>query len=104
MMPCENSALLGEPMSRRDFARIARRFNAGNEAAKELSPEGTVETANVRIMFNRPFGTWAFFPMIPALKRRAILIGSLRDESLLNLTMARELAPPPCDWAMMWSN
>jgi len=33
--------------------RIARRFNAGYEVGKEMSPEGTADAAE----FSRPFGT-----------------------------------------------
>ena len=78
-MPFGNSWSFVEPLSRRDFARIARRFNAGNKIAKELSPVGTTEPAIVRIKISRPFGTWVASNFVPALKRRAILTMSLWD-------------------------
>ena len=62
--------------------RIARRFNAGNVIARDLSPEGTVETERRGVVFSRPYGTCSRFPGIPALKRRAIIAQSVRDDQV----------------------
>lgn len=43
LMTLVNSERVGEWLSRRDRATIADRFNAGNQMARESSPDGMVE-------------------------------------------------------------
>jgi len=64
--------------------KLARRFNAGNRIGWDSSPVGTVEPCAVAGRFNRPIVTATFVVTVPALKRRAILIVSLRDEYCLS--------------------
>ncbi len=47
---------------------------------KAASPEGTFEVQSHIPSFSSPFGTYVPCPMFPALKRRAILKVSLRDQ------------------------
>src|SRR5437016_1743594 len=54
---------------------IARRFNAGFEARRKLVAKG-----RLTVGFSRLFGTRCSFIALPALKRRAIIGGSLRDD------------------------
>ena len=66
--------------SRRDRVRIARRFNAGIRTPQTISPEGTADTTRT-VRFQPSLRDSSFsFTAIPALKRRAILILSLRDK------------------------
>ena len=65
--------------------------------AKGLSPEETIETNGRGVIFSRPFGTCSAVPGIPALKRRAILAKSLRDEPA-RISQRREVYH---NWAAM---
>ena len=53
--------------------RIAQRFNAGESVRCSLSPGGTADGTALAPEFSRPFGTWPFVALFPALKRWAIL-------------------------------
>jgi len=81
LMAFSNSRPYAGAPSRRDRLTIARRFNAGNQIHRRLSPGGTVETLGLSAPFSRPFGTYFSFVALPALKRRAIVGPSLRDEN-----------------------
>ena len=84
-------------------SRIAQRFNAGFRSHKTPSPEGTAESRPQSPRpaldgFKCPLGTGAAqdWP-VPALKRRAIVMGSLRDEGPLEFPKgiaAIGLSPP----------
>jgi len=76
------------PENRRAKKPSARRFNAGNQIARDVSPEATVEPFALAMRFRRPFGTPVFIRPAPALKRRAIFAISLRDKCLLNYRTA----------------
>ena|GEM_PF-309343 len=75
--------------------KIARRFNAGNRIARDVSPEGTVELHGKGERFNRPFRDSRVHRPNPALKlkRRAIFTVSLRDKRLLNYRKGIRLQP-----------
>jgi hypothetical protein len=57
-------------------ATIAQRFNAGCRCRAGRVPKGRMKKS----LLNRPFGTQGCPTAIPALKRWAILVSSLRDE------------------------
>src|SRR5437899_12986604 len=59
--------------------KIAQRFNAGTSARPEQVPKGRLKDSVNLYRFNRPFGTEILRTSFPALKRRAILAMSLRD-------------------------
>ena len=65
--------------------RLAQRFNAGVSVRCGLSPGGTAEGTGLVPEFSRPFGTWRFGALFPALKRWAIL------------TCPSGTRPPRCD-------
>ena len=59
--------------------KIAQRFNAGTSARPEQVPKGRLKDSVNLYRFSRPFGTEILRTSFPALKRRAILAMSLRD-------------------------
>ena len=61
---------------------IAQRFNAGMDATSRQVPKGRLKDRPDRLTFSRPYGTRILRAMIPALKRRAIIGMSLRDNWL----------------------
>src|SRR4051794_21632201 len=60
--------------------KIARRFNAGSNAKTHQVPQGRPKLVTPNA-FIRPFGTRFGSYAISALKRRAILVVSLRDNA-----------------------
>src|SRR6266498_2162718 len=56
-------------------------FQRRDSVVSGISPEGTAEWKHLLFEFNRPFGTWHWVPLNPALKRWAILRMSLRDKT-----------------------
>ena len=75
LMPFGNSDL----SSRRDWTTIARRFNAGMPGNRGQVPKGPLKT-NPKIAFSIvPSGLTSLAVPFPALKRRAIIEMSLRD-------------------------
>jgi hypothetical protein len=55
---------------------VAQRFNAGCRCRARRVPKGRMKNS----LLNRPFGTQGCPTAMPALKRWAILVLSLRDE------------------------
>jgi len=96
LMPFGNSRPCGRWLSRRDRVKIARRFNAGNQTARSSSPEGTVElcASSIELQPSHP-GLRRAWPPSPALKRRPIFIGSLRDKCSLNYRKALDSTGSP---------
>src|SRR5438128_2949596 len=88
LMPCENSEM-DVPEGQ---MRIAQRFNAGMDATPGKVPKGRLKDGNDRFTFSRPFGTRMQSTIIPALKRRAIIVLSLRDRFPSNFRRALALA------------
>ena len=61
---------------------IAQRFSVGSPVPLVPSPEGTTERGLLLGAVSRPFRTCPFAGRNPTLKRRAIVLKSLRDEDL----------------------
>jgi len=60
--------------------KIARRFNAGNQAASHISPKGTTDNSVIALPSLRDL---TLFQPIPALKCRTIFAGSFGTKCLL---------------------
>ena len=97
------------------MATIARRFNAGSSPAPARVPPGRLNAQRmVSAMANDfiwktsvvPAGLEFYFTMHPALKRRAIVIASLRDfAAFARLKCNRPLprsSTPNCHWPPGW--
>ena len=78
---------------RRDGEKVARRFNAGSGDLRRIVPEGRVSYGKKDGFFNRPDGTRFRWKRTPALKRRATLGLSLRDESIDAIRAIRDNKP-----------
>ena len=63
--------------------KIAQRFNAGRRSAPGQVPKGRLKNCPNGHPFSRPFGTQIRPIRFPALKRRAIIELSLRDNLAL---------------------
>jgi hypothetical protein len=65
----------------RDSPRIARRLNAGNRAMGHQVPKGRLNLREGAVLKSAvPSGLGCYRNVVPALKRRAIFVRSLRDK------------------------
>jgi len=72
-----------EALSRRDNPTIARRFSAGSRPPRSPRPEGTPQARSHKTTDSAvPSGRMQHQTAFPALKRRAIVAMSLRDNNL----------------------
>src|SRR6266478_5052337 len=69
----------GESLSRRDIGKKARRFNAGNGEAPQLSPEGMAGPKLMMSLVGRPFGAGPFPTAFPGVETPGYSHLSLRD-------------------------
>ena len=76
--------------------KIAQRFNAGMYATPEQVPKGRLKDGANGYTFNRSFGTQILRTSFPALKRRATLAMSLRNNcSRYDLGISVRHSPKP---------